>query len=92
MPLPIYNLVRALMGVASQQSDIPPRGCSFTKVRRILEVFGPALANAPDQQSAQRSLDQIMTYVQQSQAATVQTQASCLSQSGLEKGRLLPKP
>ncbi len=42
------------------------RRYSFTKVRRILEVFGPALANAPDQQSAQRIVDQIMTYVQQS--------------------------
>jgi hypothetical protein len=66
MGITAYNLVRALMGVASQQSGIPPRGYSFTKVRRILEVFGPALANAPDQQSAQRILDQIMAYVQQS--------------------------
>jgi Transposase DDE domain len=61
-----YNLVRALIGLASQQSGIPPRGYSFTKVRRILQVFGPALANAPNQQTAQRIMDQIMTYVQQS--------------------------
>jgi hypothetical protein len=66
MGITAYNLVRALIGVASQQSGIPPRGYSFTKVRRILEVFGPALANAPDQPSARRILDQIMTYVQQS--------------------------
>jgi hypothetical protein len=66
MGITAYNLVRALISVASQQSGIPPRGYSFTKVRRILEVFGPAVANAPDQQSAQRILDQIMTYVQQS--------------------------
>jgi hypothetical protein len=66
MGITAYNLVRALMGVASQQSGIPPRRYSFTKVRRILEVFGPALANAPDQRSAQRIMGQIMTYVQQS--------------------------
>jgi putative transposase len=66
MGITAYNLVRALIGVASQQSGIPPRGYSFTKVRRILEVFGPALANAPDQEAAQRIMDQIMTYVQQS--------------------------
>jgi len=61
-----YDLVRAFIGFASEQSGIPPRGYSFTKVRRILEVFGPALANAPDQQSADRIMSQIMTYVQQS--------------------------
>lgn len=66
MGITAYNLVRALIAVASQQSGIPPRGYSFTKVRRILQVFGPALANAPDQQSAQRILGQIMTCVQQS--------------------------
>jgi hypothetical protein len=65
MAITAYNLVRALIGVASQQSGISPRSYSFTKVRRILEVFGPALANAPDQQSAQRLMNQIMTYVQQ---------------------------
>jgi hypothetical protein len=66
MGITAYNLVRALIGFASAQSGVPPRGYSFSKVRRILEVFGPALADAPDQQSARRILDQIMTYVQQS--------------------------
>ena len=66
MGITAYNLVRALIGVASQQSGIAPRGYSFTKVQRILKVFGPALANAPDKRTAQRIMDQIMTYVQQS--------------------------
>lgn len=66
MGITTYNLVRALIGLASQQSGIPPRGYRFTKVRRILQTFGPALANAPDQRTAQRILNQIMTYVQQS--------------------------
>lgn len=61
-----YNLVRAFIAVAAEQSGIPPRGYSFTKVRRILDVFGPALANAPDAKTAQRMMRQIMAYVQQS--------------------------
>ena len=61
-----YNLVRAFIGFASEQSGIPPRGYSFTKVRRILEVFGPALANAPNKETAERIMSQIMKYVQQS--------------------------
>lgn len=66
MGIVAYNLVRALIGLASRQSEIPPRGYRFTKVRLILQTFAPALANAPDQQAAQRILEQIMTYVQQS--------------------------
>ena len=66
MGMAAYNLVRALIGFASEQSGVPPRGYSFTKVRLILQAFAPALANAPSQQAAQRILDQIMTCVQQS--------------------------
>jgi hypothetical protein len=66
MGIVAYNLVRALIGLASAQSGIPPRGYSFTKVRLILQTFAPALANAPNQQAAQKILDQIMHYVQQS--------------------------
>jgi Transposase DDE domain len=66
MGITAYNLVRALIGLASQHSGIPPRGYSFTKVRRILQIFGPALANTPGQQAAARIFDQIMTFVQQS--------------------------
>ena len=66
MGITAYNLVRALIGFASEQSGVPPRGYRFTKVRRILQTFAPALANAPNQQAAQQIMDQIMTYVQQS--------------------------
>jgi hypothetical protein len=61
-----YNLVRALIVIASQQSGIAPRVYSFTKVRLILQTFAPALAAAPNQQAAQRIFDQIMRCVQQS--------------------------
>jgi hypothetical protein len=66
MGIAAYNLVRALTCLASRQSGIPPRGYSFTKVRRILNAFGPALAAAPHPQAAQQILDQIMHCVQQS--------------------------
>ena len=66
MGIAAYNLVRALIASASEQSGIPPRGYSFTKVRKIVEIFARALANAPNQQAAQRIFDQMMKYVQQS--------------------------
>jgi hypothetical protein len=61
-----YNLVRACIGFASERSGVPPRGYSFTKVRLILEAFGPLLANAPDPASRQRIMSQVMTFIQQS--------------------------
>lgn len=61
-----YNLVRAMIALASQQSGIPPRGYSFTKVRRIIEIFGPTLADAPNQQTANRIFDQMMKLIGQS--------------------------
>jgi len=47
MGVAAYNLIRAMIALASQQSGIPPRGYSFTKIRRILQTFAPALAEAP---------------------------------------------
>ena len=61
-----YNLVRAMIAFASQQSGIPPRGYSFTKVRHIVESFAPDLAQAPNPHAAKRIFDQMMTYIQQS--------------------------
>ena len=66
MGIAAYNLVRAMIVLASEQSGTPPRGYSFTKVRKIAEVFTPALAAAPNSQAAQRIFDQMMRCVQQS--------------------------
>ena len=66
MGITAYNLVRAMMVLASKQSGIPPRGYRFTKVRRILETFGPKLGNASNRKEAQRIFNQMMTFVQQS--------------------------
>lgn len=60
-----YNLVRAVTCLASEQSGIPPRGYSFTTVRRIVEVFTSKLAAAPNAQTAKQVFDLMMHCVQQ---------------------------
>lgn len=66
MGIAAYNLVRAMIRLAAEQSGLPPRGYSFTKVRRIVEAFAPTLADAPNPEAAKRIFDQMMIYVQQS--------------------------
>jgi hypothetical protein len=66
MGIAAYNLVRAMIGLASERSGIPSRGYSFTKVRRIVQTFAPALADAPNPQAAKRIFEQMMKYIQQS--------------------------
>jgi hypothetical protein len=70
MAMAAYNLVRAMIALAAEHSGVPPRGYSFTKVRNIVEIFAPALADAPDEKAAKRIFDQIMVYVQQSKLPT----------------------
>lgn len=65
MSLAAYHLVRALICLAAEQSGIPPRGYSFTKVQRMVQVFTPRLAAAANPQQAKRIFDQMMYYVQQ---------------------------
>jgi hypothetical protein len=65
MSIATYNLVRAVTCVAAQQSGIPPRGYSFTRVRRIVQTFAPLVAAAPDADQAKRIFDQMMRYVGQ---------------------------
>ena len=48
MGIAVYNLVRAATCLASQQSGIPPRGYSFTRVFRIMETFTPLVVAAVD--------------------------------------------
>ncbi len=66
MGIAAYNLVRGMIGLASQHSGLSPRGYSFTKVRHIVEIFAPDLANAPNEKEARRIFEQMMIFVQQS--------------------------
>lgn len=90
MGIVTYNLVRALIGLASEHSGIPPRGYRFTKVRLILLTFAPALANAPNQQAAKQIMDQMMTYVQQSKLPRRNRKRSSYPREVWKRGAYFP--
>jgi len=60
-----YNLVRAVTYVASMETGIPPRGFSFTQVRRVIETFTPLIATAQSAEEAQAQWDRMLYYVRQ---------------------------
>lgn len=90
MGIAAYNLVRALIGLASQQSGIEPRGYSFTKVRRIVETFAADLANAPDPQAAQRIFDLMMRCVQQSKLPRRKSRRASYPREVWKRGATFP--
>ena len=65
MGVAAYNLVRAVIALAAQQSGLPPRQYSFTRAARILESFAPKIANAGSPEEAKRHYDRMMYYLQQ---------------------------
>jgi hypothetical protein len=65
MGIAAYNLVRAVIAVAAQQSGLPPRNYSFTGAARIVESFAPKIANASSPEEAKRHFDRMMYYLQQ---------------------------
>jgi len=65
MAMSTYNLVRAVTCLAAESSGIPPRGYSFTRVRRVIEAFTPLVATAKNEQEAQHYFDLMMYYVGQ---------------------------
>ena len=65
MGMAAYNLVRAVMFLAAQQSGLPPRRYSFTRSARIVQSFAPKIAHASTPQEAQRHFDRMMYYLQQ---------------------------
>jgi hypothetical protein len=87
-----YNLVRAIIVLASQQSGIAPRGYSFTRVRLIIGTFAPALASAPNRAAAEKDLRGDDAIRAASQAAATKTQAPVLSQRTLARQRHVPDP
>jgi putative transposase len=65
MGVAAYNLVRAVIALAAQQSGLPPRQYSFTRAARIVQSFAPKIANASTPGEAQRHYDRMMYYLQQ---------------------------
>jgi hypothetical protein len=92
MGIAAYNLVRAVIGFASEQSGIPPRGYRFTKVRLILQAFGPKLAKASSLQEAQQVLDLIMKCVQQSKAPRRRQKRPSAQRAVWKRGAYFPTP
>jgi len=62
-----YNLVRAMIHVASRQSGSVPRSYSFTRVSRIVQIFSNKLATVTDPCAEHQLFDQMMRHIQQSQ-------------------------
>ena len=60
-----YNLVRAVTCVAAQKAGLPPRACSFTRVRNVIQAFAPLIAAAHSPEQAKEHFDQMMYYVGQ---------------------------
>lgn len=65
MSIAAYNLVRAVICVAAQQSGLPPRDYSFTRAARIVESFAPKISSAASQQEAKQHFDRMMYFLQQ---------------------------
>jgi hypothetical protein len=85
-----YNLVRAVIGLAARQSGIPPRGYSFTKVRKIIEVFAPVLGGAPNRQTASRIFNQMMNCVQQSKLPSRKRKRASYPREVWKRGATFP--
>jgi hypothetical protein len=65
MGIAAYNLVRAVIAVAAQQSGLAPRHYGFTRAARIVQSFAPKIANASSPEEAKRHFDRMMYYLQQ---------------------------
>jgi len=65
MAMAAYNLVRAVIGVAAQQSGLEPRRYSFTRAARIVESFAPKIASASSEVEARQHFDRMMYFMQQ---------------------------
>lgn len=65
MSIAAYNLVRAMIYLAAQQSGFPPREYGFTRASRIVLTFTSKIATAADEPEAKRAFDEMMYYLQQ---------------------------
>ena len=91
MSIAAYNLVRAVIGLASEQSGITPRGYSFTTVRTIIHAFAPKIADAADPQEAKRQFDRMMYYVQQAKLPRRQRKRPTYPRAVWNRGAKFPK-
>jgi hypothetical protein len=60
-----YNLVRTVIYQAAQQAGIAPRNFSFTRVRNVINVYGPKIAAVKSEQEANELLALMRYYIAQ---------------------------
>jgi hypothetical protein len=65
MCIAAYNLVRALIALAAQQSGLPARNYSFTRAARIVQSFAPKISSARTPQEAQQHFDRMLYFLKQ---------------------------
>lgn len=65
MAIAAYNLVRAVICLAAQQSGLPPRDYSFTRAARIVQSFALKIGSATSKQEAKRHFDRMMYFLHQ---------------------------
>jgi len=65
MGIAAYNLVRAVICLAAQQTGLQPRDFGFTRAARIVESFAPKISSAASAQEAQQHFDRMMYFLQQ---------------------------
>jgi hypothetical protein len=90
MAMAAYNLVRAVTCLAAERSGIPPRGYSFTQVRRVIEAFTPIVATAKNEQEAQGYFDLMMYYVGQAKLPKRQRKRPSYPRAVWNKGESFP--
>jgi putative transposase len=57
-----YNMVRAVMGWAAEQSGVPPRSLSFSQVQDVVMAALPILAAAADEAAYGRAFHRMLEY------------------------------
>ena len=60
-----HNLVRTAIYQAAQQPDIAPRRFSFTRVRNVINVYGPKIAAAKNERDAKELVALMYHYIAQ---------------------------
>jgi len=90
MSIAAYNLVRAMICLASKQTGIPPRNYGFTRARRIVQMFTTKIAAATDQQEVSRLFDQMMHYLQQAKLPRRQRKRPSYPRARWGKGAKFP--
>ena len=85
MAIAAYNLVRAAICLAAQQSGLQPRDYSFTRSARIVAHFAPLISSAATEQEARQHSDRMMYFLQQAKLPSRQRKSYPRAVWGIRK-------